>query len=112
MRSEEERWQVVLTTAASDEQARSIARALVERRLAACVHLAPLGCSIYRWEGRVEEEDERLLVIKTARRLFPDLRRALRELHSYETPELLALDVRDGDPDYLRWLGESLGEST
>jgi len=112
MEREEDRWQIVLTTAGSDDQARSIARALVERRLAACVHVTPSGCSIYRWKGRVEEEDERMLVIKTAARLFPALREAVRELHSYETPELLALDVRDGDPDYLRWLRESLDESS
>ena len=110
MEPDGDRFQIVLTTAGSDEQARSIARALVERRLAACVNIVPLGCSIYRWKGRIEEEAERLLVIKTAQRLFPALCAAVRELHSYETPELLALDVRDGEAGYLRWLGESLVE--
>ena len=110
MEPREQSWQIVFTTAGSDEQALSLARALVERRLAACVHIAPSGCSVYRWKGRIEEEGEHLLVIKTARTRFPALRDAVRELHSYETPELLAIDVGDGDPDYLRWLGESLGE--
>jgi periplasmic divalent cation tolerance protein len=105
-----DRFQIVLTTAGSDEQARSIARGLVERRLAACVNIVPLGCSVYRWKGRIEEEEEWLLVIKTAERLFPAVSAAVRELHTYETPEVLALDVRDGDPDYLRWLGDSLVE--
>jgi periplasmic divalent cation tolerance protein len=105
-------YQIVLSTAGSDEQARSIARVLVERRLAACVNVVPLGCSIYRWRGHIEQEEERLLLIKSARHLFPELCDAIRELHTYETPEVLALDVRDGEPDYLRWLAESLGEPT
>ena len=108
----EARYQIVLSTAGSDEQARSIARALVERRLAACVNIVPLGCSIYRWRGRIEQDEERLLLIKSARHLFPALCEAIRELHTYETPEVLALDVRDGAADYLRWLEESLAEAT
>jgi len=112
MNAQADRWQIVLTTAGSDEQARSIARALVERRLAACVNVVPLGCSVYRFKGRIEEEQEQLLWIKTAERLFPAVCAAVRELHSYETPEVLALDVRDGDADYLRWLGESLLETS
>jgi periplasmic divalent cation tolerance protein len=99
---------LVLTTAGSEAQAVQIARALVERRLAACVNVASLGCSIYRWQGKVEEEAEKLLIIKTAQRLFDEVRDAIRELHSYDVPEVLSVDVRDGDPDYLRWLGESL----
>ena len=103
-------FQIVLTTVGSDEQARSMARALVERRLAACVNIVPLGCSVYRWRERIEEDEERLLLIKSEARLFSVLCEAIRELHTYETPEVLALDVRDGAPDYLRWLDESLRE--
>ena len=82
-----ERFAVALTTAESDEQARAIARALVDRRLAACVNIVPGVRSIYRWKGQVEESDERMLVIKTSESLFPKLRAAIRELHSYELPE-------------------------
>lgn len=108
MGDETERFILVLTTAGSEAQASQIARGLVERRLAACVNVASLGCSIYRWQGKVEEETETLLIIKTAERLFEKVRAAIRELHSYDVPEVLAVAVRDGDPDYLRWLGESL----
>ena len=112
METPQARYQIVLSTAGSDEQARSIARTLVERRLAACVNIVPLGCSIYRWRGRIEQEEERLLLIKTARHLFPALCDAIRELHTYETPEVLALDVQQGDADYMNWLAESLDEPT
>jgi periplasmic divalent cation tolerance protein len=108
MTDQTDNYQLVLTTAGSDEQAVGIARGLVERRLAACVNVVSLGCSIYRWKGKIEEEEEKLLIIKTAERLFPRVRDAIRELHSYEVPEVLAIPIRNGDPDYLSWLGESL----
>ena len=110
MARSEERFQVVLTTAGSEEQARAIAGALVQRRLAACVNIVSGTCSIYRWKGEIQEEEEKLLVIKSSRRLFPALREAIRELHSYDVPELLALPVEDGDPAYLGWLADCLGE--
>ncbi|HXV77638.1 MAG TPA: divalent-cation tolerance protein CutA [Candidatus Polarisedimenticolaceae bacterium] len=101
---------LVLTTAGSAEQARAIARGLVERRLVACANVVPGALSIYRWQGRVEEQAESLVVLKTAKRLFPELRRVIRELHSYELPEILALPIADGDPDYLDWLGGALAD--
>ena len=100
---------MVLTTAGSDAQAEELARALVERRLAACVNIVNDVCSVYRWKGEVEREAEKLLLIKTSRGLFPKLRDALRELHSYELPEILMLPVLDGDPDYVKWLDDQLG---
>jgi periplasmic divalent cation tolerance protein len=103
-----ERFQLVLTTAGSEEQARTIARELVDRRLAACVSILPQACSVYRWEGKVQEEDEKLLLIKTAQRLFPRLREAIRELHSYDVPELLAIPIEAGDETYLGWLNDCL----
>jgi periplasmic divalent cation tolerance protein len=106
----DERFQVVLSTAGSGEQARAIAGALVRRRLAACVNVLPGALSVYRWKGEIQEEEETLLVIKSARRLFPALREAIRELHSYEVPEILALSVEEGDPAYLGWLTDCLGE--
>ncbi len=102
------RYCVVLTTAGSEEVARRIARALVERRLAACVNVVPSVRSLYRWKGEVTEDEELLLVIKTAEDLFPSVRAAIRELHSYELPEAILLPIRDGDPGYLAWLEESL----
>jgi len=101
-------YRVVLCTAGSDGQAREIARALVERRLAACVNVVPSICSTYRWKGEVVEDGESLMIIKTEASRLPELRLAVRELHSYDTPEVIALSINDGDPDYLAWLGENL----
>lgn len=108
MTGEAERFLLVLTTAGSEEQAVQIARGLVEQRLAACVNVASLGCSIYRWKGKIEEEEEKLLIVKTSSSLFERVREAIRSMHSYDVPEVLAIPIGDGDPDYLHWLGESL----
>ena len=102
------RFQIVMTTAGSDEQATQIARGLVERRLAACVNIIDGVCSIYRWEGEIQREGERLLLIKSERRLFEPLRAAIRELHSYEVPEIVAVPIEGGDPNYLDWLSGCL----
>jgi periplasmic divalent cation tolerance protein len=99
---------VVLTTASSIDEARKIARALVERRLAACVNMVPRISSIYRWEGKVEEAQECLLIIKTTAAAFPKLRDTIRETHSYEVPECIALPVEDGSLPYLNWIAESV----
>ena len=107
-----DRFLIVLTTAGSEEQARNLAHALVERRLAACVNVVQHGCSIYLWKGEIVEEAERLLVIKTEKRLFPAVSEAIRELHSYELPEVIALPLSDGDPEYLEWLAGCLTEAT
>jgi periplasmic divalent cation tolerance protein len=103
-----DRFQIVLCTAGSGEQAVTIAKTLVERRLAACVNVVGGICSFFHWKGKIEREDEKLLVIKSAERLFPELKAAIREVHSYEVPEILAIPIRDGDDAYLAWLGESL----
>jgi len=103
-----ENFQIVLCTAGSGEQAEKIARGLVESRLAACVNVVGGICSFFRWEDKIEREDEKLLVIKSAERLFPEVREKIHELHSYDVPEILAIPIRDGDPPYLAWLAESL----
>jgi periplasmic divalent cation tolerance protein len=95
---------VVFVTCGSAEEGRRIARALVEERLAACVNVSSPIRSLYRWEGRVCDDREVLLVIKSSRLLFDRLRRTVERLHSYQVPEVLCLPVIDGSPNYLNWL--------
>jgi len=99
---------LVLSTAGSEEEARKIARHLVENQLAACVNIVPRIESIYRWQGKVETSREWLLLIKTSAERFPEVRDAIRELHSYELPECIAINIEDGSLEYLQWLGYSL----
>jgi len=96
---------VVLCTFPDLNQARQIGAALVERQVAACVNLLPGVESIYRWEGKVERAGEVLGVIKTTR--YADLEAAIRELHPYEVPEIIALPIVTGLSDYLSWIKES-----
>jgi periplasmic divalent cation tolerance protein len=98
---------LVLTTAGSQEEAKKIAHALVERRLAACVNIVPQIESVYRWQGKVESATERLLVIKTQASAFEQVRGAIKELHSYDLPECIMLEVSTGSKEYLDWIAES-----
>ena len=100
---------IVLTTAGSEEEARNIALALVDRRLAACVNIVAQVESVYRWQGNVESSREWLLIIKTTADRFPSVRDAIQEMHSYELPECISLNIEDGSADYLEWLGNSVG---
>lgn len=102
---------VVLTTVGSEEQARTIAEALVEQRLAACVNILPAVRSIYRWQGKLWDDEELLLVIKTTADRFQALRAAIQELHSYELPEVLALPVTQSDPAALAWIHAAVHEA-
>jgi periplasmic divalent cation tolerance protein len=96
---------VVYVTAGSLDEADRLARGLVEERLAACVNrIGPIQ-SVYRWEGKLEQSEEHLLIIKTERDLFSALEKRVRELHTYSVPEIVALPIIDGSQDYLRWLG-------
>jgi periplasmic divalent cation tolerance protein len=99
---------IVLTTAGSQDEARKIAHALVERKLAACVNIIPQVESIYRWQGKVESATEWLLVVKTQSSSFAQVRDAIRELHSYELPECLLLEISDGSTDYLSWIADNV----
>ncbi len=99
---------VVLTTCGSVKEARKIARALVERRLAACVQVLPKIESTYWWQGAVEEAGEWLLIAKSRRDHFDALRAAIEELHAYEVPEIVALPIVDGAEKYLGWIDASL----
>lgn len=96
--------QIVLTTCPDAETAGRIARALVEERLAACVNILPPMRSVYRWKGQVEEASELLLVIKSVTAQFAALRDRLQALHPYELPEIVAVPILDGLPEYLAWL--------
>jgi periplasmic divalent cation tolerance protein len=98
---------IVLTTAGSEEEARRIAHYLVENHLAACVNIIPQMRSIYRWQGKVEEADEWLLLIKTTEQNFLAVRDAVKKLHSYELPECVSIAIEDGSPAYLQWIDES-----
>lgn len=99
---------IVLTTAGSEEEARKIAHHLVERQLAACVNIVPQLESIYRWQGKMESGREWLLLIKTTADKFPQVRDAIRELHSYDLPECVSVVVDDGSSDYLGWIDQSV----
>jgi periplasmic divalent cation tolerance protein len=99
---------LVLSTVARAEDAERIGRALVEGGLAACVNVLPAVTSIYRWKGKVEREEERLLLIKTRAERFAALRETLVALHPYEVPEVIALPITDGHAPYLEWLDESV----
>ncbi len=99
---------IVLTTAGSEEEARRIARHLVEKRLAACVNIVPRITSIYRWKDKVEEACEWLLVIKTTASVYNEVCTAITDLHSYDLPECVCLAIEDGSVNYLQWIGESI----
>jgi periplasmic divalent cation tolerance protein len=99
---------LVLTTCGSVEEARSIAHALIDRQLAACVNIVPQIESLYRWQGKVETTAEWLVIIKTTERAFDRLREALTALHSYELPECIEIAIEDGSAAYLEWIGESV----
>jgi len=99
---------IVLTTAGSQEEARKIAGALVEQRLAACVNILPAVESVYRWQGKVETATEWLLLIKTLDGSFDRVCQAVKELHSYDLPECIVLEVPAGSPEYLKWIAENV----
>ena len=94
-------------TAPSRDQAAEIARKLVEDRLAACVNIVGGMRSVYRWEGKIHEDEEVLCLVKTRPELLDALTARVRALHPYDVPEILAFEVADGTADYLAWLRES-----
>ena len=101
----------VLTTVDGAEAAKAMARALVERRLAACVQSAPIT-SCYAWEGRINEDAEVLLLIKTRAELYPQVEAAIGELHAYATPEIVCLPIVMGSRAYLDWIADVTATSS
>lgn len=99
----------VLTTLPDPTTARQLARRLVDERLAACVNVLDGCTSIYRWQGAIEEASETVLVIKTQQALYPALETFLRQLHPYELPEIIALPIVKGLPEYLDWVRAETG---
>ncbi|HXB21129.1 MAG TPA: divalent-cation tolerance protein CutA [Candidatus Solibacter sp.] len=95
---------IVLTTAGSQEEARRIAHSLVERRIAACVNIVPQVESVYHWEGKVESANEWLLVVKTLEANYSRVCDAIKELHSYDLPECIKLEISGGSLEYLEWI--------
>jgi len=98
---------LVLTTLPADADARAFAQALVDSRLAACVNVLPPMESIYRWQGAVECEAERQLVMKTTMPRVDALWQRVRDLHSYEVPEFVVVPIVDGNQAYLQWIADS-----
>jgi periplasmic divalent cation tolerance protein len=97
---------VVLSTFTTEEEAAGVGRALLERRLVACVNLVRAVRSLYRWQGQIEDQTEVLAVMKTRRDRLPELLAVLPTLHPYQVPEILALKVAGGGASYLNWLGQ------
>ena len=100
----------VATTTETKADAARIAAALVEQHLAACVQISGPVSSTYRWQGKIETSEEWLCTVKTSANLYQQVEQAIRQLHSYETPEILAIPVTAGSPDYIRWLRDQLQE--
>lgn len=99
---------VVLVTTPNEEKAAELARVLVEERLAACGNIVPRLRSIYRWEGKIHDEAEVLLVLKTERAKFEALRQRVVSLHPYEVPEVIALEITGGHLPYLQWIADGV----
>jgi periplasmic divalent cation tolerance protein len=97
---------VALVTCGSEEEAVKIAHSLVEERLAACVNIISPVRSIYRWEGKIWDEREWILIIKTQKKRFEGLEKKVKSLHSYSVPEIIALPIVEGSASYLKWLEE------
>ena len=98
---------VVFITCGSEEEASKIAHALVDERLAACANMISPIRSIYRWQGKICDEREWLLVVKTRETRFQDLEKRVKSLHSYQVPEIISLPILAGSSSYLSWLEES-----
>lgn len=103
-----DRFIVVYVTVGSSDEGNRLAHVLVEERLAACVNRIRPVRSVYRWQGKIEQSDEELLIIKTKRELFDRLKKRVEGLHSYSVPEIIALPILKGSEGYLKWMEEEI----
>jgi periplasmic divalent cation tolerance protein len=99
---------VAFVTVGGEEQGRDIARTIVSEGLAACVNVIPRVRSIYRWEGSIQEDEESLLIIKTGKGVLDALKRRVREIHPYQLPELIAVEIEAGLEEYMTWVDGQL----
>jgi periplasmic divalent cation tolerance protein len=102
-------YSLILSTVSTKDEGQHIARALLERRLVACVNIVGPIESIYRWKGEVENSQEFLMMIKTESEKFEAVKEAIRSLHSYEVPEIVQIPIENGLPSYLTWISEAVG---
>jgi periplasmic divalent cation tolerance protein len=100
---------IVFVTASRENEAEKIARGLIEARLAGCVNIIRNIRSIYRWEGKMEDEREVLMIAKTRKKFFRAFEKKVKELHSYTVPEIIAVPISEGSKDYLAWLKKVTG---
>lgn len=100
-------FRVVFCTIDTIERAKQLAHELVKNRLAACVNIIPRGTSIYEWKGEIVEDKEFLLIIKTKATLYSKLETKIKELHPYEVPEIVSLNLEEGSKDYLDWIKDN-----
>jgi periplasmic divalent cation tolerance protein len=100
---------VVFITAPKEDEAAKIAQALIGARLAACVNIVRNIRSVYRWQDKIEDDAEVLMIAKTQKHLFESFMKKVRELHSYEVPEIIAMPIVEGSEDYLKWLKDVTG---
>jgi periplasmic divalent cation tolerance protein len=101
-------WIVVLTTTSNPEEAKSIAKKLLEKKLVACVNIIEKIHSLYWWKDEIREDQEALLIIKTRIEKLGNVIRTIKEKHSYEVPEIIALPILAGSPEYLQWLDKTV----
>jgi periplasmic divalent cation tolerance protein len=99
---------IIVKVTTPQDEAEHIADVLVRRRLAACVNIVPTVRSVYEWQGQVMQEDESLLIIKTEAALYDQVESAVKEMHSYDTPEIIAIKIERGSPEYLQWMSATL----
>lgn len=95
---------IILITVGSIDEAQQISRALLEQKKVACVNIVPKISSLFWWQGKIDQENEVLLLAKTKKSKFPEIINLVKEVHSYDVPEVIALPIIAGNPDYLEWI--------